>query len=716
MTDAAPQWPGQEITPAPQWPGQQQRGQGSGEYGFAATTPPEQPPKVPDLSTIGDIEASHPGETDAPAWMSSRPPPSRPYTALPLFPSPPAGAIGRIGAAAEEGYEGGQVLAPGNLWAPLVNPLLGAAGGIVRGGQQFLTEALPGGLGNELAAMVEAFPEGGQYMRVPGRPPIPGSEARIPFTERTVPFMHGASPGEVPPATVGDPSLGQYGPPPPPGWYGPPPNPLAPAPMIAPPFMPPGAGMPPLQRILDLLGADERMAANKPAMIPPATVTDVEGNVVPVRQPPNPLQVPQPRIVEAGMPPAPEALPGEPTPTPPQRGAPAAAGAQLTPSNMLGLTPDEELAYRSTAEGQKLIETQQPGIADNRQLVPGVLANTVEIEQTAQAARELKALKIASPAINDEALAISDANNTARQLQFQKLAGSDVQLKNAIDDRAAQVEADLKTTWASKQDVSPQPVLDTAKQILSGEDGRRPAVRNAVNSVTRELTDDNGNLITDPQILYGVRKHIGDLLSKEGAITDPLAQRAKANLLQLRDSLDGVITAGAPYFPTYLKNFQEASRPIDAMRVLQDNENGLYGTANRMEYGRFQRFMRKVVDGRTKDPVSPYNSISPDTLQQLWDLRDDLRRSNAAVELARTSGSDTAQNLMDLARHGLARGLGAAIGAVVGAPLGHLGMGVGASVGAQAGENFIKGRTERVAYQRGQQVLYPQNQLSPPAP
>ena len=392
----------------------------------------------------------------------------------------------------------------------------------------------------------------------------------------------------------------------------------------------------------------------------------------------------------------------------------SAASREGTPAHMLTVTPAQEQAYRSTAEGNKLLETQQPGIPDQRQLVTGVQPNSVELEQSVQAARELKSLKLASPQLGEDQAAIVDANNSARQGFFNNLAGSKVTLQNAIDARQAQADADLKTTWANKADTDPQAVLDTAQQILQSPDGRRQAVRNAVNSVTRELYDANGNLITDPEMLYGVRKHIGDMLSSEGAATDPLAVRAKANLLELQNSLDGVISAGAPNFRTYLDNFSTASRPIDAMRVLQEHENGLYGTQNRMEYGRFQRFMRDVVDARSQPGVNSYKSIPDDTMQQLWNLRDDLRRSSAAVELARTAGSDTAQNLMDLAKHGLARGVGATLGATAGSLLGPIGTGVGASVGAQAGEGFMAGRAEQRAYRRGQQLLYPQNQLGPP--
>ena len=403
----------------------------------------------------------------------------------------------------------------------------------------------------------------------------------------------------------------------------------------------------------------------------------------------------------------------EPTPQP--------AGAAPTPASELGMTPKQELAYRGTAEGQKLLEAQQPGITDTNQYVPGVVPNSAEIEQTVQAARELKTLKQQTPDLGQEAEQIADANNTARQNQYANLAGSKVQLQAAKDALELQDQGDLGATWAAKQPVDPQPVLDTAQQILSGDDGRRQAVRTRVQSVVNNLYDDNGNLITDPQILYGVRKDIGDMLSKEGIATDPLAMRAKASLLQLQDSLTGVISSGAPYFRQYLANHTAAMAPINAMQVLQDAEPSLYGSQNRMEYGRVQRFMKDVVDDRQSNPVSPYNGLTDDQMQGLWGLRDDLRRSTRAVELARAQGSDSVQNLGDILR-GAARSavptatgtvLGTAAAALTGSPT----VGAVVGTGVRAGtENFLSGRAETQRYQRGMQMLYPQNALMPQPP
>lgn len=334
----------------------------------------------------------------------------------------------------------------------------------------------------------------------------------------------------------------------------------------------------------------------------------------------------------------------------------AAASRDLSNPAAIMMTPKEVAAYAATAEGQKLIEPQPVGVPDTRQLVPGVTASTAEIEQTVNAARDAKTANIEHPEVSQAAKEIAAENNDARQRYLASIVKSPVDVNNAIEARAAQAERDLAEVWKNKTEADAQPVIDAANAIKVSPDGRRPVVRNAVDAVTNELYDADGKLITDPEQLYGVRKHIDDLLSKEAGATDPKSIRAAANLQQLKTALDGVIEPAAPGFNQYLKNFADASKPIDEMQVLQGHQNKLYDTQGRMQLSRVQTMMRNIVDSRLAPGINPYKSISDDTMQQLWDLRDNLRRSASAQELARTPGSDTSQTMFDLAKKGAAIG------------------------------------------------------------
>jgi hypothetical protein len=61
--------------------------------------------------------------------------------------------------------------------------------------------------------------------------------------------------------------------------------------------------------------------------------------------------------------------------------------------------------------------------------------------------------------------------------------------------------------------------------------------------------------------------------------------------------------------------------------------------------------MREAVAARHPDaPLNPWQSLSDDQMSRLWALRDDLRRSASAEDLARASGSDTVPNAIDVAK------------------------------------------------------------------
>lgn len=391
-----------------------------------------------------------------------------------------------------------------------------------------------------------------------------------------------------------------------------------------------------------------------PGEVPPVAFkprTAAEGNLL--ANFPRPTDLPATNLLAA--PPDMAAMtvrPGDPVP----QSVGAAASRDMSPPSVIDMTPKQVEAYRSTAEGQKLLESQQPGQADRNAYVPGVAASTAEVEQTVNAAREAKAANIAHPEVSQASRDQAAANNDARQQFQQSTFKSPVDINNATEARAAQAETDLAATWKNKAPADAQPVIDAADAIKASPDGRRPVVRSAIDAVTNELFDKDGKLLTDPEQLYGVRKHIDDLLSKEAGATDPKSIRAAANLQQLKTTLDGVIEDAAPGFKQYLKNFSEASRPIDEMRVLQGHESKLYDTQGRMQLSRVQTMMRNIVDSRAAPGINPYKSISDETMQRLWALRDDLRRSASAQELARTPGSDTAQTAFDLAKRGAAIG------------------------------------------------------------
>lgn len=405
----------------------------------------------------------------------------------------------------------------------------------------------------------------------------------------------------------------------------------------------------------------------------------------------------------------------------PQSGGPQSAGAAASRDLALPgsweLTPKQIAAYRGTAEGKKLLESQEPGVADYNEYVRGVIANTAEQEQTVNTARELKSLNITAPEVGQEARDLRFANNEKRISHLSDTIKSPVDVANAVEDLRLQDDTQLAGVWQNKEDADAQPMLDAAARITTSPDGRRPLVRRVVSSVLKELYDENGELLTDPEQLYGVRKHIDDLMDEQDAGGGKKNARAMSALIKLKDTLDTeVIEPAADGFGQYLSDHAEAAQKIDEMKVLQSHESKLFDAQNYLTYNRFQTMMRQIVDSRQARGLNDYKSITPETMARLWALRDDLRRSASAIELARTTGSDTAQNLWDMVKGAAAGHIGTAaatgVGALIGGPIG---AGIGGTLKLVGGA-LASGRTARIQTARGMEMLNPPRTLTPPSP
>jgi hypothetical protein len=367
---------------------------------------------------------------------------------------------------------------------------------------------------------------------------------------------------------------------------------------------------------------------------------------------------------EAAKPPPPPvaAIPSEAT----GMGARQSVGAAAATDREANMSRAEMQAQRATAERDRLLEPQPRGV-DTTEYIPGVQTTEAQMVQNARASRNEKRLEMEMP---EPFKAAQKANNEVRAAYYDDMAGTPTQKRRLEEARSLQAEDDLRATWKDKQPADASPVLAEAQAILDGPAGRQEAVERSIKNVVARMTDKDGKLLTDPEMLYGVRQHIRNLL--EGKNTDDSAQAllAKKELLQLRDTLDGVIEASAPGFRQYLNNFAQASRPIDEMTILQEFGPRIRDSQNRITYSSVQRMLKDIVEDRGARGVNPAQSISDETMGKLFALRDDLRRVASSEDLAKAKGSDTAQNALDMIKNltgkGIVEGAGIAAGAVPG--------------------------------------------------
>lgn len=397
---------------------------------------------------------------------------------------------------------------------------------------------------------------------------------------------------------------------------------------------------------------------------------------------------------------------------------PKSAGAAGTPSNIANISPKMEQAYRSVAEGQKLNEPQPAGVPDYNAYVPGVEPSLAHLEQSANVSREQKMLESQIP---EEFKAQASANNEARQQFFNGLAGSDVDVQNAVAARGAQAEKDINQAFSQRKPVDATPVVKTISEILNDPQGKENSqLQTYLKPLLNRLENTDGTLKNDPLQLYGLRQDIYRMTQKANAkLPTEEGNNLKfitGQLSQVMDSLDQTIEKGAPGYQQYLTNFAEASRPIDSMQALQGFENKLYDPQGRMQLSRVQNMMKNIVDARAAPGLNPYKSIPDETMAQLWNLRDDLRRVASADELARAKGSDTAQNAMDIMKDLAKEGAGkiaqgaAHLGAATVSP----GYGnVAVHWGNSLLNNMLSSRAQKKLQSRASEMARPNKPLNP---
>jgi hypothetical protein len=356
----------------------------------------------------------------------------------------------------------------------------------------------------------------------------------------------------------------------------------------------------------------------------------------------------------------PKPLPPEPpTAAPEGGGGPSpgmgarSAGAAATPGYEAIHTPAEEAAYRATAEGQKLLEPQKIGEPDLNQYIPGETVNNAEREQTAKAARELKELGIRVPEASQIDKEAAESNNTARRIYAENTARGPVEIANRRTQRQTDIEADKAAVFAPENIQGPvdiKPVIADMEAVLNDPFNRQnTALQQAYKPWLERLKGFKDGVIDDPREAWGLRYDIDQQTDKFATRDNPNMHRVAHQLNEAAGGIDRQINNVAPGYDDMLAKYKEHSRGIDEMTVLQDMFDKLRGPGQRFTYNDFQRFMKNVVDSRMtpSTDLNPFKAISDENMVRLWNLRDSLRRTASAKELAQAAGSDTMANIVD---------------------------------------------------------------------
>jgi len=213
-------------------------------------------------------------------------------------------------------------------------------------------------------------------------------------------------------------------------------------------------------------------------------------------------------------------------------------------------------------------------------------------------------------------------------------------------------------------------------------------VQRTLGAVRDSLYNTDGGLESDPQMLYGVRKNLNDLLDPVAQKDNPQLQQAARQLLDVKGNLDGVIEKGAPGFQDYIDQYSALSKPIDAQRYLQSLN--LTNAADNVRLQSVDSAIKSIERQQQMPGVQKASAISDDQLTAMKTLRNTLRMDQFSASAGKHLGSNTFQNLATNSLAGqltgnplVSMGLGA-IGGLGGGVPGMI-LGAGANYAAHTG-------------------------------
>ncbi|MGO2958770.1 MAG: transglycosylase SLT domain-containing protein [Acetobacter sp.] len=311
-------------------------------------------------------------------------------------------------------------------------------------------------------------------------------------------------------------------------------------------------------------------------------------------------------------------------------------------------------------------------------------------------------------------------NTAARNAYAQKVIGTPEQLEAAEAARNAAEEQHREAAFNDEQPVDVTPIRQHLARLIDDNTGRETVQQPLINVLRaiNAVADKDG--LAMPGKLWNVRKFMGDMVAPRARGTASDGQAAVSQLLDLKPTVTDAINSGAPGFDRYLQQYEELSRPIDAMRHLQSaNLTNANGDVNLSKLDTYVKTLRR---NRMKPGIRDSDAVTDEQLQALEDLRDDFRLE-MRKDLGKARGSDSSVNLftnskmLDMAQGAAAKIAGAAGVGLGGALTGGLDGGLlAAAAGKYAAEAAAKRATIKAAITREKTLDYLDNALVNPYP
>ncbi len=299
-----------------------------------------------------------------------------------------------------------------------------------------------------------------------------------------------------------------------------------------------------------------------------------------------------------------------------------------------------------TAAGGKADEAMQ-AMSHAKELVPGSMPTAGQASQNAGIASLERAAQAISPESTVAFQGREAAQNIARQAALGTVAKDENAMAAAIAARKAATAGPLQQLSQSTAAVDPSRTVSLIDNLIEKSPGRSQ-LTNALRNVRETLFKDDGTLRSNASQLYqGARKNITDLLSAKAGDGSKLNEAISRELTVVMKSLDHQIKTAEPSYGQFMQTFAEKSKPINQMQIGQEiekkatnavgqvNLNPLAAALSDKTAQRATGFKRATMEG----------TMSPEQMQTLQAVKDDLVRMVQSRNMAGAAGSDTVKKL-----------------------------------------------------------------------
>lgn len=316
-------------------------------------------------------------------------------------------------------------------------------------------------------------------------------------------------------------------------------------------------------------------------------------------------------------------------------------------------------------------------LANPQEFVQGSLPTAAEAAGVPSMAAMQRAAMAVNPEATNALAARQSAQNEARLGVLNELAGTGGAKQAAVD--ARDMAADVAYTKAKQSDamrrqlaIDEQIAKDQANVGLGSlgnvptrteaqsasmairptktlEDlSQRPAFAGFINDAKRMAANkgfDIGNPLTSIDGLHYIKLAIDDAL--QPSPSNPLGRNAKAALMDMKEKLVTEMDKVSPVYGVAREAYQEFSKPINQMAIGEELLKTVRPLDQKLMAGQFsKRLSDETAQAATGFKGSTLeNTLTPEQLQKLQGIQQDLARSNFADTAGRGVGSNTVQNL-----------------------------------------------------------------------